>query len=50
MFPAVEAVAEADAVGAPRRNEPDVTAQAAAGELVHAAPPPISAERPGSAA
>src|SRR5690606_20014933 len=39
MLAAVETVAQADPVGAPRRQNPHVTAQATAGESVHAAPP-----------
>ena len=36
MLAAVEAVAEADAVGAAGGDEANLAAQAAAGELVHA--------------
>jgi hypothetical protein len=43
MLAAVETVAEAHPVGESRRHDPDVAAQATAGELVHAAPPSYSA-------
>jgi hypothetical protein len=39
MLAAVEAVTKADPVRASRRHDPDVAAQAAAREPVHAAPP-----------
>jgi len=39
VLAAVEAVTQADPVGAPRRHDADVAAQAAAGKSVHAASP-----------
>src|SRR5690606_30420650 len=40
MLAAVETVTKPDPVWSPRRHDPDVAAQAPAGELVHAASPP----------
>jgi hypothetical protein len=39
MLATVEAMTKTDPEGSPRCHEPDVTAQAAAGEFVHFAPP-----------
>jgi hypothetical protein len=41
MLAAVETVTDADPVWESRRHDPDVAAQAAAGESVHAASPQV---------
>ena len=40
MFAAIEAMAQAHSIRMPRGNQPNLAAQAAAGESIHAASPP----------
>jgi len=46
MLAAIEAVAQADAVWPPPRLDPNIPAQAPAGESLHAAPPSAPAAAP----